>query len=278
VKRLKRSERLIYITKYMVQRPGKSISLNHFVDALGVAKSSISEDLALVKAAFAQMGLGRLETEKGAAGGVQYLPAAEIDRRKELAQELCLKLNDPSRLIPGGFLYLTDIIFSPQVAGSVGEVFATYFQKKQPHYVLTVETKGIPIALMTAYFLGVPLLVARREHRVTEGSAVSITYVSGSSRRLQTMSLARRALPQGSKVVVIDDFMKAGGTARGLHELLLEFNAEIVGTGVLIETAEPAQKLIEDYISLLILAGVDQGHKTVMVHPSSWVKGENIGQ
>ena len=43
------------------------------------------------------------------------------------------------------------------------------------------------------------------------------------------MSLARRNLPEGSKVLIIDDFMKAGGTVQGMKDLLHEFNAEVVG-------------------------------------------------
>ncbi len=271
---MRRSERLVYITKYLLEHPGETISLKTFVTALGAAKSSISEDVALIKGAMDQMGLGRVETELGAAGGVQYLPGREGERALALAWELSTRLSDFQRVLPGGFLYLTDVVFSPRVAARVGEVFAARFHPCRPDYVVTVETKGIPIALATAYSLGVPLVAARRESRVTEGSAVSITYVSGSSRRLQTMSLARRALPTGARVVIIDDFMKAGGTLRGLQELLTEFKAEIVGTGVLMVTADPPEKLVQDYLALLVLEEVDEVGQEVRVRPSSWLRQE----
>jgi purine operon repressor len=32
------------------------------------------------------------------------------------------------------------------------------------------------------------------------------------------MSLARRALKEGSRVLIIDDFMKAGGTVQGMRD------------------------------------------------------------
>lgn len=277
VKHWRRQERLVYITKYLVQHPGETISLNTFAMALGVAKSSISEDLALVKTALARQDLGRVETELGAAGGVCYWPGGGLEEARTLARELCKRIADIRRLIPGGFLYLTDIVFSPQLMAQVGDIFAARFQPRRPDYVVTVETKGIPIALMTARSLGVSLVTARREHKVTEGSAVSMSYVSGSSQRLQTMSLARRALPAGSRVVLIDDFMKAGGTARGLQELLGEFKTQMVGIGVLMEMAEPSQKLVQDYLSLLVFEGVDEERREVRVRPSGWLLEEKGG-
>ena len=49
----------------------------------------------------------------------------------------------------------------------------------------------------------------------------------------------------GAKVLVIDDFMKAGGTARGLIDLASEVGANVVGTGVLIATDQPEKKLVD---------------------------------
>ena len=137
----------------------------------------------------------------------------------------------------------------------IGEVFATKFASSNPEYVVTVETSGIPIALMTARSLNIPLVVVNRINRPADNSVLTMNYLSGSSRQLQTMSLSRRALPKDSRVLIIDDFMKAGGTLRGLTDLMGEFECEVVGTGVLIETTEPKEKLISDYVSFILLRG-----------------------
>ena len=265
---MRRSERLVYITKYLLEHPGETISLKTFVTALGAAKSSISEDVALIKGAMDQMGLGRVETELGAAGGVQYLPGREGERALALAWELSTRLSDFQRVLPG--LPLSDRcrLFSP--GGSPGgEGLCRPFHPCRPDYVVTVETKGIPIALATAYSWGSPGGGPAGEPGY-RGSAVSITYVSGSSRRLQIMSLAEPALRAG---VIIDDFMKAGYPT-GLQELLTEFKAEIVGTGVLMVTADPPEKLVQDYLALLVLEEVDEVGQEVRVRPSSWLRQE----
>ena len=107
---------------------------------------------------------------------------------------------------------------------------------------------------------------------VTEGSTVSINYVSASSKRIQTMSLVKRAVQKGQKGLIVDDFMKGGGTARGLMELLHEFEAEIAGVGVIISTADPEEKLVKDYKSLMVLKQVDEVQRKAIVEPSSWIR------
>lgn len=272
-----RNQRLVFITRSLLEYPGTLFSLNYFSQHLGAAKSSLSEDLALIKEVLEAGGSGVIETQAGAAGGVRYWPVAGSSRGNQSLEELCQVLSAPDRIIPGGYLYMTDVIFSPVWSARAGELIASHYLSLAPDYVLTVETKGIPLALMTARVLNVPLVTARREARVTEGSAVSINFVSGSTRRIQSMSLGRRALPRGVKVLIVDDFMKAGGTARGLQELAAEFAAKVVGTAVFVETAEPTRKLVADYLSLLVLEEVDEDKKTVTIRPSQRWSGRKGG-
>ncbi|MCI2455251.1 phosphoribosyltransferase family protein, partial [Listeria monocytogenes] len=110
----------------------------------------------------------------------------------------------------------------------------TIFADRAIDVVMTVATKGIPIAYSVAGYLNVPVVIVRKDNKVTEGSTVSINYASGSSNRIQTMSLAKRSLDKGSNVLIIDDFMKAGGTINGMMNLLEEFNANVAGIGVLL--------------------------------------------
>jgi purine operon repressor len=189
----------------------------------------------------------------------------------ELARELCGVLQDPTRILSGGFLYMTDVVFSPRWSFSIGQFFAGEFREFEPEYVVTVETKGIPLALMTARCLNVPPIVLRRNTMVTEGSSVGITYLSGSSDRIQTMSLARRALAPGSRVLLVDDFMKGGGTARGMHEMMEEFEAEVVGLGLLVATEQPEDKMVSDYEALLILRAVDDKEQQIAIEPAAWL-------
>ena len=122
---------------------------------------------------------------------------------------------------------------------------------------------------MCARVLGVPLIIARRENRINEGSIVSINYITGSGRRMETMSLPRRAIDNGQRVLIVDDFMRAGGSVKGLCDLMREFNVTVEGVAVLVATKQPERKLVEGYRSLLTLYSVDDYQGIIDIRPST---------
>jgi len=177
------------------------------------------------------------------------------------------ELQDKSRMIPGGFLYIADLLYNPKYVKLVGELFAEKFSNQSIDYVMTVETKGIPLAMMTASGLNVPLVIARNENRLTEGSTLSINYVSGSTGKVQTMYVSKKAVPRNSRVLIIDDFMRAGGTARGMVDLVTELESEVVGVGVLIETKTPQKKMVDNPFSVLLMDEILDGDIVVEPNP-----------
>jgi purine operon repressor len=261
---------MIAIAHALQAQPYRVHRLSTFVEALGAAKSTVSEDVASLRRVFERFGLGRIETLSGAAGGVRFVPHRDPARIRKLAEELAAKLSSPGRVLPGGFLYTSDLLSTPAVVEEVGDAFATYFADRRPDAVLAMEVKGIPIAFMTARAFHVPMITIRRAGRVTEGPAVTVNYVSGSSRMLQQMTLPLRAVREGQRVLFIDDFVRGGGTARGVVDLMREFRAEVVGVGALVASREPRHKLVEDYFALLVFEGTDRrGHP--VVRPSDQV-------
>jgi purine operon repressor len=261
--KFKRSERLIDMTHYLLERPHQLVPLTFFSERYGSAKSSISEDLTIVKETFEGRGVGTVQTVPGAAGGVKYVPKVNSQEAKEMIDELCVHLESSDRLLPGGYLYMTDLLGNPQLMKSVGKLLASAFAEKDIDVIMTVATKGIPIANAIASYLNVPVVIVRRDSRVTEGSTVSINYVSGSSKRIQSMVLSKRSLKEGSKVLVVDDFMKAGGTINGMKNLLEEFSATLSGIGVLVESNSIDGRLVDDYVSLLKLSDVNEKDKQI---------------
>ncbi|WP_025682470.1 pur operon repressor [Paenibacillus maysiensis] len=279
MKKLKRSSRLVEMTQFLLSRPHTLVPLTHFADRYGAAKSSISEDLAIIKEVFEDEGIGELLTLAGAAGGVKLIPRLSRQHALTFANDLCAQLEQPDRILPGGYLYLSDLLGQPAMMNEAGKIFATAFANRQIDVVMTVETKGIPLAYATGAQLNLPVVLVRRDHQVTEGSAVSINYVSGSQKSLHTMSLSRRAMREKSRVLIVDDFMKAGGTIQGMVDLLAEFDAEVAGVGVLVESGEVenGERLLHDYISLANLTAVDSRSKQITVKLGNYFD-ESTGQ
>lgn len=263
---MKRTERIAAIIKILSETPNKPYSLNHFCNLFGAAKSSISEDLQAARHTLQSVNLGIIQTTPGSGGGVKYIPYISDEACKALQEELCEKLKDGNRILGGGFLYTSDIMFNANLVKQAATVFARKFQNYKAEYIATIETKGIPIATMTAHMLNLPMIVIRRESKISEGSTLSINYFSGSSDRIQKMSVSKRAVVPGSKAIIIDDFMRAGGSVKGIKDILSEFDVEIVGTGIVIASTEPEKKTIQDYCTLLYLGKVDEVTKEIEVY------------
>lgn len=263
--KFRRSERLIDMTNYLLDHPRELVSLSFFSERYGSAKSSISEDLGIIKEAFEQRGIGTLQTVPGAAGGVKFYVKVSEEEARPFIEELCHLIASPDRLLPGGYLYMMDILGDPSIVQRAGRLLASAYTDKKIDVVMTVATKGIPLAYAVASQLNVPVVIVRRDSKVTEGSTVSINYVSGSSKRIQTMLLSKRSLEEGSSVLIVDDFMKAGGTINGMISLLDEFNASVAGIAVLVEAEQTEDRLIDDYLSLTKLSDVDVKDKKITV-------------
>lgn len=263
-----RNQRVIGITKVLTENPNKVITLNLFTEKFNAAKSTISEDIVIVREVIEGLSMGKIETVAGAAGGIRFINEKSDEDRKQFLEDLCEALRQQSRVVPGNFLYITDIAYNPSIIQNSAIILASKFKDMNVDYVVTIETKGIPLGYEVAKQLGVQLVTVRHDTKYTEGTTVSINYASGSSNRLQTMTLSTKSMKRSSRCVFVDDFMRGGGTAKGIKELLSEFDSELLGSGFLIDNVEVKDKLVDDYISLVNFYGIGEDGIAI-VSPSS---------
>ncbi len=127
------------------------------------------------------------------------------------------------------------------------------------------------MAQAVARYLNVPFVIARKQSKVTEGATVSVNYISSSIDRVSKMELPTRALKNNSNVLIVDDFMKAGGTLTGMEELTKEFNSNVAGTCVLCEADFDKNKLIEGYLSLVKISRIDTTKRIILAEPGNFV-------
>ena len=247
---MKRAQRACVITQTLTENPNKDYPLAYFADKFGCAKSSVSEDLQIVRQAVEEAGLGYVETTAGAKGGVRYVPYISKEASAADLQRFGNMLAQPDRLIGSGFIFTTDLMSDPVFVTLAARVFARHFAATEADAVVTVETKGIGVALMTARLLNLPLVIIRREAKVSDGSTISINYFSGSADRIQKMSLSKRAIKSGARAIIIDDFMRGGGSVKGMQDMLAVFDARTVGVGVVIVAGKDEQKKIGNYFPI----------------------------
>ena len=82
------------------------------------------------------------------------------------------------------------------------------------------------------------------------------------------MSIAKRAVEPGRKAIIIDDFMRGGGSLKGIKDILGEFDVETVGIGVAIESRFPEKKKVKDYVSILIIDEIDEDEHIISIRPN----------
>lgn len=254
--KLRRSERMVVISNYLINNPYQLTSLNTFAQKYEAAKSSISEDIAIIKKAFAHADIGHIKTITGTNGGVVFTPTISNDEARTVAQELCQRLAESNRILPGGYIYLSDLLSTPSILKNIGRIIANAFKDEKIDAVMTVATKGVPLANAVANILNVPFVIVRRDLKITEGSTVSVNYASGSSDRIEKMFLSKRSLNPNSCVLIVDDFLKGGGTISGMVSLLSEFDSQLVGVAVFADNAQEKREGIS-YKSLLTVTNID---------------------
>ena len=268
--KIRRNERMTAMMRLLAGAPNRIFTLSNFCTMFGSAKSTMSEDVDLLREACREFDLGEVETVTGAAGGVRYRPTVSREKAREYITGLCARLSGTERVLPGGFLYYSDILSTPDTVNRMGEIIATEYYECGPDFVLTMETKGIPVAFATAHALGVPLVIARHSSKVYEGSAVNINYVSGSG-NIEMMSLSRRAVRENQKALIVDDFLRGGGTAKGMVELMREFNVQVAGMAFVMAAASPEKKRISGAKALMTMNVIDGETPAAVVQPAEWL-------
>jgi purine operon repressor len=267
VEKADRKIRITVITGILTKNPSKSYPLQFFCDMFGAAKSTISEDISMIRDTMNKYSLGDIDVALGAAGGVKYIPSVSADMKRKVLDEVAEKLSDPSRILTGGYIYTVDIFSDPKYVCAMAEILAGMYIKTNPDFIFTVETKGVALAFEVARALSRPLVIARSDFTITEGSAVTINYMTGTSKRIRTMSISRRALKSGQRALLIDDFISGGGTLNALCGMMKELSIIVVGCGVAIATRQPEKKRIDNYKALLLLEDVDMAAERIVIRP-----------
>ena len=132
---------------------------------------------------------------------------------------------------------------------AMGEAWAEEFRSEKPDLVLTVEASGIAMAVAAAHALGdLPVVFAKKSNTAVLGSeTVQAGVYSFTHKTQNTIRIERRYLPEGSRVLIIDDFLADGQAVKGMMNLCEQQKAPVVGVGIAVEKGfQPGGKLLRD--------------------------------
>ena len=143
----------------------------------------------------------------------------------------------------------------------MGEEWAEEFRAEKPDLVLTVEASGIAMAVAAAHALGdIPVVFAKKSNTaVLSSETVQAGVYSFTHKTQNTIRIERKYLPEGARVLIIDDFLADGQAVHGMLNLCEQQKATVVGVGIAVEKGfqHGGQDLRMEGIHLKSLAIVD---------------------
>ncbi|WP_054956170.1 xanthine phosphoribosyltransferase [Paenibacillus dakarensis] len=153
----------------------------------------------------------------------------------------------------------------PILMKEVGQEFARLFQEENINKVLTIESSGIAPGIMTALELEVPMIFARKQKSLTLREDIYVEKVySFTKQESNDITVSKKFIHPGDRVLIIDDFLANGEAAFGLARIVEQAGAQVAGIGIVIEKAfQPGGKLLTEagyrVESLVRIAALDNG-------------------
>ena len=102
----------------------------------------------------------------------------------------------------------------------------------QPEVLVGIESRGFLVAAPLALKLGCGFVMARKKGKLP-GKTISYDYELEYG--TDTIELQEDAVPQGSRVVILDDLLATGGTLNATINLCTKAGADVVGAAAIIE-------------------------------------------
>ncbi|MFD1988561.1 xanthine phosphoribosyltransferase [Paenibacillus nicotianae] len=153
----------------------------------------------------------------------------------------------------------------PLLMKEIGRAFTQLFADTGVTTILTIESSGIAPGIMTALEFGVPLIFARKQKSLTLTEDIFVeTVYSYTKKQSNDITVSKKFIKPGDRVLIIDDFLANGEAASGLARIVKQAGAEVVGIGIVIEKSfQPGAQLLIDegyrLESLVRIRSLDNG-------------------
>ena len=167
----------------------------------------------------------------------------------------------------GGILKVDSFInhqMDPILMSAIGEEFATLFSASRANKIITIEASGIAPAIMTGYFMKLPVVFAKKKSPKTMENLIMTKVRSFTKNREYEVIISKEFLQAGDRVLFIDDFLAFGNAGLGIIDLVNQAGAEMVGMGFVIEKAfqngkEKLKDCCEEIHSLAVVESLSDG-------------------
>src|SRR5215218_1025078 len=163
-----------------------------------------------------------------------------MDHLKSLIREV------PDFPKPGiNFYDITTLLKHPEGLRNTVDALASQFEGEKVDSVIGIEARGFIFAPALAYHLGAGFVPVRKPRKLP-AECVSVSYDLEYGQ--DALQIHRDAIGQGHRVIIADDLLATGGTARAVVDLVKELGGEVIGLGFVVELEFlPGRKKLEGY-------------------------------
>jgi adenine phosphoribosyltransferase len=130
------------------------------------------------------------------------------------------------------FKDIMPLLGDPGCLHEVTDLIAEWAEPRNPDVILGAEARGFILGATVAYKLGCGFVAARRPGKLP-WKTVSATYALEYGEN--ALELHADAITSGQRVLVHDDVLATGGTARAICDLAEQLGGKIVGVAFVIE-------------------------------------------
>ena len=150
-----------------------------------------------------------------------------MDQLKQMIREV------PDFPKPGiNFYDITTLLKQPAGLKGTVDALAAEYEGMKVDTVIGVEARGFIFAPALAYHLGAGFVPVRKPRKLpAECASISYDLEYGQD----TLEIHRDAVGNGHRVLIADDLLATGGTARAVVDLVEQLGGEVVGLVFVVE-------------------------------------------
>jgi adenine phosphoribosyltransferase len=150
-----------------------------------------------------------------------------MDHLKSLIREV------PDFPKPGiNFYDITTLLKDPQGLRQTVDALSAEFEGQKIDTVIGVEARGFIFAPALAYHIGAGFVPVRKPRKLpAECESISYDLEYGQD----TLEIHRDAIGKGHNVLIADDLLATGGTARAVVDLVEKLGGRVAGLGFVVE-------------------------------------------
>jgi len=130
------------------------------------------------------------------------------------------------------FYDITTLLKDPKGLHGTVEALAKEFEGAEVETVIGIESRGFIFAPVLAHRLGAGFVPVRKPGKLpSEKVSVSYSLEYGTD----TLEMHKDAIGNGHRIIIADDLLATGGTARAVVDLVERCGGKVVGLGFVIE-------------------------------------------